>query len=155
MNTVDPEKLHLTLYFLGNIDNDSITELQDSFVNITNKVNISEFTCNVDDLGVFPHVSCIEVIWAGVKPYREINELHMNYTEHMKFTNEGYEGGFVPHIALGRAKQANNQESSCLQTPVCESDPSFGSFKVRNVRLKKSIMPDEESIYEDIAVCEL
>ncbi len=152
---VSPDKLHITLAFLGNVDEDKVTEVQDSFMTVTNNVNIGTFTCTIEDVGVFPHMSYIEVIWAGAKPERELNELHMKYTEGMNFINEQYEDDFVPHVTLGRVKHMNNHVKSKLQDLVREHNPTFGAFDVGSVRLKESRLTDDGPIYQDIAVCEL
>lgn len=155
VNPVRPENLHLTLLFLGDVNEGNVTELRENFVNVTDNMNVGKFTCSVEDVGVFPHMNYISVVWAGAKPERELNELHMNYTERITFTNEQNEGDFVPHITVSRVKYLNSDEKSALQELVRESQQSFGAFEVANVRLKKSTLTDEGPIYEDLAVCEL
>lgn len=155
LKPVKPQNLHLTLLFLGDINSSNIHEVRETFVNITDNVNVGTFTCSVDSVGVFPHLNYIKVVWAGVKPAEELRELHMNYTEGMNFTSEQNEHDFVPHITLGRVKHLNNPDKSRLQELVRESDHHFGSFKVSNVRLKKSSITEKGPIYETLAECEL
>lgn len=155
INTVDPGKLHLTLLFLGDIEEGNIDKIRENFVSVTNNVNIGTFTCSVVGLGTFPHMNYIQVVWAGAKPEEELGELHMTYTEGMNFTSEVGEKDFAPHITLGRVKHVNNREKSALQQLIHESDQEFGTFQATNVRLKQSVLTDDGPEYSDIAVCEL
>lgn len=152
---VSPENLHLTLLFLGDVDEQDVDELRYNFVTITDNVNVEPFTCMMSGVGVFPHMNYINVIWAGAKPVRELNELHMTYTEGMKFTNEANEEEFVPHITLARAKYLNKPEKSRLKTVIREHQQDFGGFEVSNVRLKESVLADGGAEYRDIEVCAL
>lgn len=152
VKTVDPEKLHITLLFLGEVNNSDISKIRNTFINATNSVNIGTFTCTISDIGVFPHMNYIKTVWTGAKPREKFDELHNEYREAMNVEDEH---DFVPHATLGRVKFVKPNEKSALQSQVEERSETFGTFTVKDVRLKKSRLTDSGPIYEDIEVCEL
>jgi 2'-5' RNA ligase len=97
------EKLHLTLLFLGNVEESLIKELNQGATEISKKFFTSELY--FDKLGVFKNLNSPRVIWIGTKENHELRKL----SEHLRLLAnelkiEIDEKEFSPHITLGRVK---------------------------------------------------
>ena len=88
---------HLTLKFLGDIDN--IDEI------ITNllKIKAKKFHLMLSELGGFPDNKSAKVIWVGVNPEPLLLNLHGGIDKATINIRNDFE--FHPHITLARAKQ--------------------------------------------------
>ena len=61
---VNPENIHLTLRFLGNIASQQFDCLKETFPSIGN--NLKPFYINIATLGVFPKIQYPKTLWAGI-----------------------------------------------------------------------------------------
>src|SRR3989338_6773478 len=88
-------KFHITLKFLGDVPDEKIINLKNKLKNI----KLNKFKLKLTNIGYFPGVSKINVIWVGVAPENQVTELQklIDY--------ETLELGSVklgsPHITLG------------------------------------------------------
>jgi len=98
---ISGKNLHLTLSFLGNIDDSKI----DSLISDLQEVKkLPKFTLSVNGTGTFPNSETPKVFWLGIEEgYDElsdtqsiIDELSFGYKETQR------EEKFVPHITIGR-----------------------------------------------------
>ena len=62
---VRPESMHLTLRFLGNIEPEAVSDLDE----VIHKVGQQTQACDIEvaGLGVFPNMKRARVIWAGIR----------------------------------------------------------------------------------------
>lgn len=101
---IDPENLHFTLKFLGEIDEGIIANIREGIMGVAESA--SSFDLAISGLGAFPSVSRPRVIWLGTGNgkeklralAREIEEMSASYG----IPKEGKV--FVPHLTLGRVK---------------------------------------------------
>ncbi|GAB5403833.1 MAG: hypothetical protein Aurels2KO_20640 [Aureliella sp.] len=100
---MDPEQLHLTLRFIGNLDSQELLEVCAQLRRV--RSGVTHVSAPLSGLGVFPEAGPPRVVWAGIDDGAgEVGTIH-------KQLNESLEGiGFVsekraynPHITLGRA----------------------------------------------------
>ena len=61
---VNPESIHLTLKFLGNIGIDRTGEITRAMEEAAQVV--APFHLEIKDLGVFPNLKRVQVVWVGV-----------------------------------------------------------------------------------------
>ncbi len=101
---VKPQGLHLTLSFLGDIDESFINPLH----KVLEKVALTNnpFLFNLGGCGVFPNISKARVLWIGV---REGEEELQSIKKELDYGLEGL--GFVaekrrykPHLTIGRMR---------------------------------------------------
>jgi 2'-5' RNA ligase len=102
-----PDKFHITLKFLGDVDSADITELADSLSIAASA--LPSFQLVYSSIGAFPDLVHPKVIWAGaelneplVTLQREIDSV----CERLGFPRETR--AFHPHITLGRVKGSVN-----------------------------------------------
>ena len=62
---VGPEGIHLTLKFLGAVDADRVDEVKMAIDEAVQ--GVMPFGLEVRDVGAFPNLSRVQVIWVGVK----------------------------------------------------------------------------------------
>lgn len=104
---VNPDVLHLTLFFLGETPIKAIDQMQNALKSETK--NCKPFDINLKGLGYFGQKTNPKVIWVGVEKHEALEQLHLITNEVV--TSFGFtpdERGFNPHITLGRPKHLAN-----------------------------------------------
>jgi 2'-5' RNA ligase len=102
-----PEKLHLTMKFLGDMNDARLAELKKIVGGISS--GFSDFTFQIADTGVFPNarnprVLCID-FKAAAGNLAKINDSLEAGCEKLGFERERRK--FVPHLTIGRVKEPN------------------------------------------------
>lgn len=99
---VSPEKMHITLKFLGEVDPKRLPEIAAAIRQTA--ASVAGFNFGLKGLGVFPNLSRARVIWTGMQEGRpETGDLFFRLETALAplgFANEGRK--FVPHLTLGR-----------------------------------------------------
>lgn len=153
LKIVKPEKVHLTLKFLGEIPDDEMGELKETIRNVE---KTGPFKMQVEGLGVFPDPGFIKVVWAGVS---EGEEEAKNLQEDLeqRLSNIGYppeNREFTPHLTIARVKSGKAKDKiSALVKKY--SDQDFGSTVVEEIKLKKSELTPEGPIYTTLEAVEV
>ena len=105
---VDPDGIHLTLKFLGNIPSKWITEITKAIEEATQVV--SPFHLEISGLGAFPSLKQARVFWVGIGGEMDkLSKLHQNIDSALAalgFPKE--ERPFVPHLTLARVRQGTS-----------------------------------------------
>ncbi len=101
---VEPEELHLTLKFLGEVaparEGELIAGLQAAVR------GVKPFTLPVGGFGVFPSSSRPRVLWAGCEPLPALEWLQHRVEQEMEQLGFPLEGrAFHPHLTLGRVRR--------------------------------------------------
>ncbi len=150
---VDPESIHLTLKFLGNIASTTVPEIVKALAKITQP--ISSFYLQIGGSGAFPNLRRPQVIWVGVGG--EVEKLAMLQRDidaalaPLGFPPESRP--FSPHLTLGRLREgASPQERQKLGEWVgsIKFEGSL-SFEVDALSLMKSQLTPHGAIYSQLA----
>jgi 2'-5' RNA ligase len=139
---VEPENLHLTLHFFGDLDEKQIAQVEEGIEEIAK--HIKSFEMTTGDFGCFPNEQTPHVIFISVKDTDAIHKL-IGQIEVM-LENLGYKVDARPwqaHLTLGRIKD----RAKC-QTSGVECEPM--RFEVKSVELMESQLTPEGSIYSVI-----
>ncbi len=101
---ITEDQTHLTLKFLGNVDQGKIEEITSALSSVSS--NFKSFTIRFSNIGAFPNLDKPRVIWLGIdKGADDLKKLSLsieNALEKLGFEKETR--GFVPHLTLGRVK---------------------------------------------------
>jgi 2'-5' RNA ligase len=101
---VEPENLHWTLQFLGNVDERDLPEVCEAVAKAAEE--IEPFDVEVRGAGAFPSADRPRTLWIGARQgERNMSVLHAAIERRLK--KRGYRGEerrFVPHITIGRAR---------------------------------------------------
>jgi 2'-5' RNA ligase len=143
---VSPEKIHLTLKFLGNMDEATIEPIVQS---IEGSIQATlPFHLWVKGIGVFPHLKNPRVIWMGLVDGKEILTSLQSQIE-TRLEGMGFQPedrSFRPHLTLGRVKSSKGKEE-ILKRMEKYKEEEFGDFHVERVILFKSDLRPSGPIY--------
>jgi 2'-5' RNA ligase len=150
---VDPDSIHLTLKFLGNIPAEKVPDIARAIGEAS--AEAKPFTLELQGLGAFPNLRSPRVVWVGVRgDVGLIVHLQKRIDQaliHLGFHAEHRE--FSPHLTLGRVRdKATNQERRSLGESMgsikLESSPPF---LVDEVCLMRSTLTSAGAIYNRLA----
>ncbi|OAQ53237.1 2'-5' RNA ligase [Natrinema mahii] len=151
LDVTDPEQAHVTMKFLGDVDEDRLPALERALETAVADAGVDPFTVRYGGLGVFPSLEYISVVWLGVADgSEELTRLHEaieDRTTAMGFDAEDHD--FTPHVTLARMTHAGGKE--LVQELVEERDPTIGEARVDEVRLTESSLTDEGPVYSTVA----
>jgi 2'-5' RNA ligase len=145
---VNPDVLHLTLFFLGETPIKSVGKLQNALANEVKSFN--QFSINLKGLGYFGQQTNPKVIWVGVEKNGALEELHRITNEVVSafgFTPD--ERGFNPHITLGRPKHLANP-SALIDFLKSENETLFQQSNANEIIHYKSELTTTGAIYHSL-----
>jgi len=131
---VAKKNLHLTLKFLGNIDDNLLKDVKERL----SKIKFKKFRVKLDKVGVFPNENFIRVIWIGLKPAGKVIELQQKIDgELLDLFKKDQE--FSAHLTLGRVKFIKNKKEFLEKLKIEIEDKEFeiGEFKLMKSELSK------------------
>jgi len=106
---VNPDIIHLTLKFLGEISEEKCEEVKSALDDIAGSAR--PFELNIKDVGAFPKIDHPRVVWVGLdKGASESKDLASRIDEALSkigFAKE--ERPFSPHLTIGRVRSATNR----------------------------------------------
>ncbi|NYZ80134.1 RNA 2',3'-cyclic phosphodiesterase [Candidatus Micrarchaeota archaeon] len=147
LKTVEPEKLHVTLKFLGEISDEQTRAVSEFLETLK---GFGPFDVNVKGVGVFPDEREPRVIWVGIESSELIalNKRVEDGLEKIGFSRE--RRAFSPHITLARAKSRVGGGLKGILT-----DDEFFTFNATNVLLVKSEASANGHVYSDLKTVKL
>lgn len=141
-----PEKLHITLKFLGDVDD---SQAKDIAV-LLKKLALSyiSFNLTLKELGGFPNLKKPRILYIGLSKNTQlskfVNELEKQLAE-LGFEKEARK--FIPHITIGRVKKRINIQD---MPQLIQS-----SFNANDIGLIKSELCQSGSVYRPIYIHKL
>jgi len=150
---VDPNGIHLTLKFLGNIAADSTGEITQAMRQASR--GISPFLLKVGGLGVFPNLKRVRVVWVGISGEMDkLSKLHQNIESALKplgFTPESRP--FAPHLTLARLRSRASDEEQQRWGQLIASTKFEVTYtiEVGAINLMRSQLTREGAIYTQIS----
>ncbi|HOO91612.1 MAG TPA: RNA 2',3'-cyclic phosphodiesterase, partial [Syntrophales bacterium] len=101
---VKPDNIHLTLKFLGDIEQDLVKSISTELDRTAE--HFTEFDLVISDLGVFPGMKRPRVVWAGLHGDTDLIITMASQVDAMcaRFGIKSDKRPFSPHITLGRLK---------------------------------------------------
>ncbi|MFQ5892588.1 MAG: RNA 2',3'-cyclic phosphodiesterase, partial [Candidatus Methanofastidiosia archaeon] len=145
MKIVKPQNLHVTLKFLGEIDEEK-TEKVLEVLRDTSK-EFSPFKASLKKLGVFRNLNYIRVLWIGID--NEMEELQKRIDERLSLLGFKREKKIMPHLTLARVKYLKDKKAFLERFRELEN-VEVGEVEVKSVKLKKSILTSKGPIYSDV-----
>jgi len=148
---VRPEGMHLTLKFLGNIEEEKISALSDVVTQCTS--DITSFSLTVHTLGAFPNEKNPKVIWVAASDDSG-NLSTLQQTLEYRLSTMGFKvekRAFSPHLTLGRLKSPKGKKELCNNLSD-HKQLECGTFEAREVCLFKSELKPRGAIYTKLKV---
>lgn len=143
---VDPEKIHITLKFLGATDESKIPKIKKELAGI----KFSSIKLKCKGVGVFPSEKFIRVVWCGLEEdegFKQLKEVAAEVERRMMamgFEKNDYP--FSPHLTIGRPRDKIDLATFLKK----HKSDEFGDFTVNEIKLKKSTLTPKGPIYEDL-----
>jgi RNA 2',3'-cyclic 3'-phosphodiesterase len=142
---VEPDNLHFTIKFLGEVENSDISKITDCASKVAGE--FSEFSIGLSDTGFFPSEINPKVVWIGVDG-GEDTLLDLYQDMEQCFEQYGFDREaktFSPHPTIGRVKRFK-------KGTVPQNLPDFEPvrFTVSGLAVMKSTLTPEGPIYERI-----
>lgn len=140
---VEPHNIHLTLKFLGEIDErkcDEVKSILDSIASQTHPFEIS-----IKDIGAFPKIEYPRVIWIGLdKGASEAAELAKETDERLsKIGFQKENRSFAAHLTIGRVRSPKNREALKEKVQSCQlslSAEALAKAEAISPQLAKSVI---------------
>jgi len=147
LKLVNPEILHLTLRFLGEIPQATVEQVKSAM----DAVRFSSFEVEFLGLGAFPNPNRINVVWVGIKRGQEqFNEMFRQLEPKLRQIGLPPDNkGFSPHLTIARVKSGINREA-LAKFVASLVEQEFGKMTVKVLRLKKSTLTPKGPIYTTI-----
>ena len=154
---VNPEGIHLTLKFLGNIAVDRTGEITRAMEEAVQ--GISPFRLEVKGLGVFPNLRRVQVAWVGISG--EIDKLtQLQKRIETNLTPLGFapeSRAFTPHLTLARLRdRASLDERQRFGQLIANTKFEVAyTIEVDAISLMRSQLTREGAIYSRISLVKL
>ena len=134
---VKPENIHLTLKFLGDMEESELGEIKRTLADAASRQ--APFEVSLFKLGAFPTLDRPRVIWAGVnKGCSEVEALAASLESAPNFS---------AHVTLGRVKSGKNKAE--LKERLLALEPKQISHKITCVTLFESTLTPSGPIYAE------
>jgi RNA 2',3'-cyclic 3'-phosphodiesterase len=145
---VRPEGIHLTLKFLGDVEDTSEAELRAALGSAAGAGEPRGITLQVDGFGAFPDARRARVIWAGVTPEPALELLQHRVEQAfapLGFPTEAR--AFRPHVTLGRAARDARPRDLAALEPALDSATFTATALVATVDLMQSTLESRGAVY--------
>lgn len=135
----EPENLHLTLKFLGHIDESTVEKVKEKL----KEIRFPSFEAELGGLGVFSK-NFIKIVWVRLE---NCGKLQKEVDEKLNGLFER-EDRFMSHITIARVKKVKDKQG--LLDYIKNVKTKKTRFKVSKFFLKKSILSSDGPVYEDL-----
>lgn len=142
---VQPEGMHITLKFLGNVWDEKVAAIE----NVLRGIDCSKFALSLQDVGVFPNPRSPRVLWVGISAGPELANLANQVDTAM--TRLGFEAekrAFTPHVTLARFNDRGGKAN--VSAVLSGSKPSFGTMTANEFHLYESKLSPKGARYSQI-----
>lgn len=154
---VDPQSIHLTLKFLGNVPSGRLDDIVKVLEGVV--AGIPPFHLEVKELGVFPNLRRLQVIWVGLRgnleTLRQLQKRVESALIPLGFPVENRD--FTPHLTLGRVREGVPSDSrERLGKLIAEAKfEAVTGIEVSTLSLMRSQLTRAGAIYSRISLIQL
>jgi 2'-5' RNA ligase len=143
LNPVDPALIHMTLKFIGEVDNDAVGKIS----SVLSSVTFSPYVLHITGIGT-NNPRQPRVIWCEIADGGVSAALHAKVEDALALLGISRDDRpFRPHATLARVKQA---DSSLLGWIRAIPPEDYGTYTVEEFRLKKSTLTPRGPVYETL-----
>lgn len=138
LRPVDLDSMHVTLKFLGDVDEASVPKIVEAMVRSVE--GVAPFQFHLRGIGAFPPRGPTKVIWAGMEGAEPMGVIAGRLEEQLEplgFVRE--DRPFLPHLTLARVKSPSAAFAAQQMAEKHRSD-EFGTMTVSSIKLKRSVL---------------
>jgi len=144
LKIVQPQNIHITLKFLGDIPANMVDEIHEEMERVT----FEPFDVEIRGLGAFPNLRNMRVVWIGMhKGAERLRDVNSQLESNLR--NLGFKPdpkGFSPHLTIARVRTGRNRNQP-IRIIEQMAEYEFGVIKARCLRLKRSVLTPKGPIY--------
>jgi RNA 2',3'-cyclic 3'-phosphodiesterase len=154
---IDPDSIHLTLVFLGNVDINKIESITQSMKKAAQTT--PPFNLALDELGAFPDLRRAQVVWVGLQGDLEVLQTLQKRIETnlvpLGFPPENR--AFKPHLTLARVREITGPQirQSLGEKISLNKIESKSIIRVDSISLMRSELTRSGAIYTRLCSVEL
>jgi len=147
LKLVEPQNIHITLRFLGEVTMSKLESIKAEL----SKISFNAFDVSLLGVGVFPDYRHINVIWAAIDEGNVgLVDLYGKITNALRKASIPPDmRGLNPHITVARVRSGKNKES-LSKTISGLKDLEFGTFHANSFHLKRSTLTSTGPIYQSL-----
>ncbi len=146
LKVVDPENLHVTYKFLGEVNEDRVPRLLET---LRTAALPPPFEVPIQDVGAFPGWNKLNVVWAGLEDpdglLHQVAGTIEDATSEMGWSRE--ERPFHAHITLAR-RRGKQGKSDAKRILEAVRGKRFGDLAIDELVVFKSTLTPQGPIYE-------
>jgi 2'-5' RNA ligase len=151
VKAVAPGNVHLTMKFLGDIP----VSMKDEIVDVMKESveGVKPFELTFKGVGAFPKRTYVKVLWVGVEGAEGVEAMRTiasrlnNGMAELGFKKD--KRGFSPHLTVARVQYIREKKGIDLIFKGFE-DKEFGSVRIGNIKLKKSVLSPRGPTYSTV-----
>jgi len=148
LKPVQAANIHLTIKFLGEIDQHRVKELSSALNQVASR--LAPFKVYVRGVGAYPAWNRNpRVIWVGsgpIEPLQKVFSLVEIATVSLNFPPE--KRGFSPHLTLARVNTQTDQLAAIInRLSRLTPEPFFGEMEMKGMVLFKSVLLPQGPVY--------
>jgi RNA 2',3'-cyclic 3'-phosphodiesterase len=147
---VRPEQLHLTLVFIGQVDDAKASDLSNAFAAASER---PPFEVTFAGLGAFPSHGAPRALWIGVRQgAADLSALHTEMAQRVARFGLPLEGrAFRPHLTLARWKRSRPSDRRRVLEAMPPGERAIARIVVEHVTLYQSRLSPAGSTYIPLA----
>lgn len=146
---VEHNNIHLTVKFLGSVNEEDISMIVNIMQEICKKYK--PFNLEIKGIGMFPVTRHPRVLWVGAEADEVIESLQREIEQGMtKVGIKEEDREFNPHLTLGRFKTTKGKEALLNIIDLHKKD-SFGILNVSSIALMRSDLSPSGARYSRVA----
>lgn len=142
---VKPENIHLTLKFIGEVDEKKRSQIEEALNAI--EIQADSVEISISGFGKFGRKEDLNIFWAGIKNNPELTELYKKIEHSLEKINIDRETrSFKPHLTLGRNRKRFNFKSFF---PLIEkyADLPIVTYTAKRFQLFQSVLSPQGPAY--------
>ncbi|MDZ7724747.1 MAG: RNA 2',3'-cyclic phosphodiesterase [candidate division KSB1 bacterium] len=142
---VNPERIHLTLRFLGDVERERLDAVMEAVQNACKA--FEPFTLTVSKTGAFPNFKRPRVFWVGVSdPDQKLQQCQAAIEGELEDIGfPGEKRAFSPHLTLGRVNNSRGVANVSKELERLHPEPV--SFPAREVVVMQSKLTPSGAVY--------
>ncbi|MCX8189244.1 MAG: RNA 2',3'-cyclic phosphodiesterase [Nitrososphaeria archaeon] len=146
---VEPENLHFTIKFLGEIEESKVSKV----IEVVSRIEFEPIKVKFRGLGAFPSLSHVNVVWVGVDKDAEEAMTRLWNSVERELEKNGFprERKFEPHMTIMRIKSGLHKQELAAKIREYEKI-EFGEEILSKLKVKKSVLTKDGPIYYDLYV---
>ena len=146
MARVSEPNLHITLQFIGDVDDGMLAKVIDA----VKFINEEPFRVCIRGISFFGTGDAMRVVYANALDKNRITLIYSRLCDALKSREISFkpENSYTPHVTIGRPSLGHKRE--ILEFIKNHSEYDFGSFEVREIYVKGSTLARKGPVYETL-----